>query len=110
MCWLKYGIVDQLAPVSKYGLNSAMHMYTMHMHVCHVHVYFEHVHMLAVCCALYFHVIKWVLMQGGIHIITSMVSCTCYMPMLLHMHIIGLRASQSNLCYILMQHLDYVVI
>ena len=81
----------------------------MHKADIHVHAYVGHVHMHAICCALYCHELKPTHMLGGFYIIAYMESCTCYMPKLLHMHMIGVAASQSYMCYIFMQHWHHVV-
>ena len=76
-----------------------VHMYAMHIYVCHVHVFVGHVNMHTMCYALYCHVLKWVQRPQDLHITTSMATCRCYMSRILHMHIIGVAASQSILCW-----------
>jgi hypothetical protein len=63
----------------------------------------------AICHALDCHVHKVIHMLGGFHITAYVESCTCYMPKLLHMHMIGVASSQSYMCHIFMLHWHHVL-
>jgi hypothetical protein len=84
-------------------------MCAIDMYVCYVHIYFGHVHMHAICHALYCHVQKVIYMLRGFHITAYMKSCKCYMPKLLHTHMIGVASSQSYMCHILILHWHHVL-
>ena len=87
-----------------YVWTHCVHMCAIDMYVCYAHIYFGHVHMHAICHALYCHVFKVIHILGGFHITAYVESCTCYMPKLLHMPMIGVAASQNYVCYMFMLH------